>query len=180
MSDWQQYDYDKDGYLESGRELQDYAANEQREAQEYAQQAQESIDQLEQILLREFWDATQQGSHYLLVAGEALADTAVLVAQAAEVVDWLGTAFRWLGYIVPGAGAVAEVLEKVENVSEEKALKASFYALTVVMVDGLELAFAGWDAMNAGRVTDEARARAVAVVNHAVEVGTGITDILFD
>ena len=43
-----------------------------------------------------------------------------------------------------------------------------------------ELAFAGWDAMEAGRVTDEARARAVAVVNNAIDLGTGITDILFD
>lgn len=190
MSDWQQYDYDKDGYLESGKELSDYNAAEQKESKEWLQEFNEDSNQLQgafgelqtefdKVALQQFWDATQYGAHFLMEAGQALSDTALLVARAAEVIDWLGSAFKWFGYIVPGAGAIADLLERVENVSEEKALKAQFVALGVTL-DGLYLASAGWDAMMAGRVTDEAVAKARSVIDRAVEIGQGITDVLFD
>jgi hypothetical protein len=186
MSDWQQYDYDKDGYLESGRELRDYNAAYQTETKEWlddfhqqAGEAKEGLKDLaDDMYLRGFWDATQNGAHYLMLAGQGLADTAVLVARAAEVVDWLGTAFKWLGYIVPGASAIGDLLDRVENVSEEKALKASTVALGI-LVDAMTLASAGWDAMLAGRVTDEAYNKAKGIVDQAVEIGQGITDVLF-
>ena len=74
---------------------------------------------------------------------------------------------------------IAVEFDKVENVSEEKALKASMVALGI-LVDAMTLASAGWDAMMAGRVTDEAFAKAKGIVDQAVEIGQGITDVLFD
>ncbi|MGH9188282.1 MAG: hypothetical protein ACRD0U_21140 [Acidimicrobiales bacterium] len=182
MSDWQQYDYDKDGALESGRELSDWSANEQAELTQMGQEINQALEEGKQALtgitVDLFYDGTQQGAHYLIQAGEYLIDSAQFVQYAAEVLDWLGTAFRWLGYIVPLADGIADLLEKVEDVTEEKILKAHFVALGIVC-DGMLLASAGWTAKLAGEVTDEAWDTAVEVINSAVELGQGITDVLF-
>jgi len=134
---------------------------------------------LEHLSVDLFCEATENAAHYVIEAGKGLADAAYLVAYAAEVVGWIGTALHWLGRIVPGVSFVADIVDKLGSVSEEKALKASFQAIGLGGL-GMELATLGWDARTTGHIAANAYQRLAQIAREVEHAGHTVIAVLFD
>jgi hypothetical protein len=126
-----------------------------------------------------FCEATEQAAHYLNEAAKGLAEAAYMVAYAAEIVGWLGSALHWLAHILPGVGLVADFVDKVGSVSQEKALKADFQAIGIMGIS-MEIASLGWDARTAGHVADSAYPRVYALAHEVQNIGHTVVAVLFD
>lgn len=133
---------------------------------------------LEIIAVDLFVQGIENACHYLNEAGKGLANAAYLVAEAAEVVGWIGSALHWLGHIIPGVSLLGDAVDKVGEISSEKAIEAGLHALAIE-AHSMQLAALGWDARSAGHVTKQSFRRAYEISHEVYNTGTSIITVLF-